>query len=298
MRYLCNHAAKFIFGVLLLCVHALVFAQQVDRNSPERAQQVMRILSAAYPDSVQKVEFYNGDWTVMVWGVRYYYCGGKLLPEELRDKADNYGPQPFYNYLAELPAWKKPSAEDAERFKTMAENRSRNPIKRSTLFFDTLWQARSREEAEKRIKSLKFLGFSVRVHEAIHGELALVEKQILAAAKLDPQVRAWVDSINILEGWNWRPVIDTQVRSFHAYGVAVDILPKSLGGKETYWIWAGRHKPEWWNIPYSDRFHPPSAVIKAFESRGFLWGGKWLFFDTMHFEYRPEILLLSGMIIR
>jgi hypothetical protein len=28
---------------------------------------------------------------------------------------------------------------------------------------------------------------------------------------------------------------------------------------------------------------------------GFIWGGKWLFFDTMHFEYRPEILILSGM---
>jgi hypothetical protein len=287
--------AKFVFGILLLCVCAQGFAQQMDRNSPEWAQKVIKTLTAAYPDSVQKAEFHNGDWTVMVWGVRYYYCGGRLLPEEFRTQADNYSPQPFYNYLAELPAWKAPSAEEAERYKTMAANRSRNPIKRSTLFFDTLWQARTREEAEKRIKPLKFLGFSVKVHEDIHGKLALVEKQILAAAKLDPQVRAWVDGINILEGWNWRPVIDTQVRSFHAYGVAVDILPKSLGGKETYWIWASRSKPEWWNIPYSDRFHPPAAVIKAFESHGFIWGGKWLFFDTMHFEYRPEILLLSGL---
>jgi hypothetical protein len=97
-----------------------------------------------------------------------------------------------------------------------------------------------------------------------------------------------------MEGWNWRTIAETQTRSYHAYGVAIDILPKSLGGKETYWIWASRNKPEWWNIPYSDRFHPPAAVIKAFESRGFVWGGKWLFFDTMHFEYRPEILLLSA----
>jgi hypothetical protein len=258
----------------------------------------MNAFAAAYPGTVQKAEFHNGDWTVMVRGVRYYYCGGKLLPEELRTQAENYANQPFYNYLAELPAWKAPSAEDAKRIKTMVENRSRNPIKRSTLFFDTLWQARTREEVEQRIKPLAFLGFSVKVHEAIHGELALVEKQILAAAKLDPQVNAWIKGINILEGWNWRTVIDTQVRSFHAYGTAVDILPKSLGGKETYWIWAARNKPEWWNIPYSDRFHPPAAVIKAFESRGFIWGGKWLFFDTMHFEYRPEILLLSGITIK
>jgi hypothetical protein len=295
MRYLGTSGTKLVLGLLLLCVHVPGFSQQGDRNSPERAQQVMKALVAAYPGSVQRAELLNGEWTVMVRGVRYYYCGGRLLPEELRTQAENYSPQPFYNYVAELPAWKAPSAEDAARFKAMVENRSRNPIKRSTLFFDTLWQARTREEAEQRIKPLKFLGFSVKVHEAIHDELALVEKQILAEAKLDPQVRAWIDSISLLEGWNWRTVIDTQVRSFHAYGTAVDILPKSLGGKETYWIWAARNRPEWWNIPYSDRFHPPAAVIKAFESHGFIWGGKWLFFDTMHFEYRPEIFLLSGL---
>jgi hypothetical protein len=36
-------------------------------------------------------------------------------------------------------------------------------------------------------------------------------------------------------------------------------------------------------------------VVKAFEAFGFLWGGKWMTYDTMHFEYRPEILILSNM---
>jgi hypothetical protein len=26
-----------------------------------------------------------------------------------------------------------------------------------------------------------------------------------------------------------------------------------------------------------------------------VWGGKWMLFDTIHFEYRPEILILSGL---
>ncbi|MDR1839603.1 MAG: M15 family metallopeptidase, partial [Treponema sp.] len=39
----------------------------------------------------------------------------------------------------------------------------------------------------------------------------------------------------------------------------------------------------------------PQKVIKIFETYGFIWGGKWLFFDTMHFEYRPEILIFNGM---
>jgi hypothetical protein len=286
--------AKVAFGVLLACIRAPCFAQD-DNNSLQRGQRVTEALAAAYPDRIEKAEFKDGDWTVLMQGGRYYFCGGRLLPEELRSKEADYSPQPFYNYAAELPPWEAPSAEDAERYKNMASNRSRNPVKRSPHFLDALWQARTRDESQKRLKDISFLGFTVAVHEGIRGPLARVEAQIFAVANNDPQLRAWVDSINTVACWNWRTIADTQTRSYHAYGVAIDIMPKQLGGKETYWLWAARNKPEWWNIPYSGRLHPPSSVIKAFESQGFIWGGKWLFFDTMHFEYRPEIFILSGM---
>jgi peptidoglycan LD-endopeptidase CwlK len=28
----------------------------------------------------------------------------------------------------------------------------------------------------------------------------------------------------------------------------------------------------------------------VFEKHGFIWGAKWYHYDTMHFEYRPELL--------
>ncbi|MGW8266533.1 MAG: M15 family metallopeptidase, partial [Longimicrobiales bacterium] len=40
----------------------------------------------------------------------------------------------------------------------------------------------------------------------------------------------------------------------------------------------------------------PPAVVEAFERHGFVWGGKWAHFDTMHFEYRPEILYYNRMV--
>jgi hypothetical protein len=273
---------------------ALCFGQE-ERNSPRRAEQVMKALAAAYPDRIGPAEFRGGDWAVPLRDTWYYYAGGRLLPEELRDTAAEYDPQPFYNYLPELPPWKKPSPEEAARFRNMTDNRNKKPPKRSQHFYDALWRARNRDEAWERVKSLRFLGKSVTVHYSILEELSLVEEHILSLAKTDSQVRAWVDGIRTLSGWNWRSIADTQSRSFHAYGAAIDILPKSLGGRETYWLWAARTQPEWWNISYERRFHPPAAVIKAFELRGFIWGGKWLLFDTMHFEYRPEILILSGM---
>jgi hypothetical protein len=35
----------------------------------------------------------------------------------------------------------------------------------------------------------------------------------------------------------------------------------------------------------------PLEIVKIFEKYGFIWGGRWYHYDTMHFEYRPELLL-------
>lgn len=40
-------------------------------------------------------------------------------------------------------------------------------------------------------------------------------------------------------------------------------------------------------IAYANRI--PLEIVGVFEKYGFVWGGRWYHFDTMHFEYRPEI---------
>jgi hypothetical protein len=264
-------------------------------TEPSRGELIMKAFAAAYPDRVGPAEFRDGDWAIPLRGVFYYYAGGRLLPEELREKAEEIDPQPFYRYVPELPPWKEPDPEESARFEKQAELRRTHPPRRSQDFFDALWRAHSRDESYERVKSIRFLGRSVLVHYSILEELALVEERIQTEARTNAQVRQWVNSIHVLDGWNWRSIADTQSRSFHAYGAALDILPKSLGSLETYWLWAARTNSAWWTVPYSKRFHPPDEVIKAFEAYGFIWGGKWLFFDTMHFEYRPEILILNGL---
>ena len=41
-------------------------------------------------------------------------------------------------------------------------------------------------------------------------------------------------------------------------------------------------------ITWKNRY--PQAIVDAFEAEGFIWGGRWYHYDTMHFEYRPELL--------
>ncbi len=83
-----------------------------------------------------------------------------------------------------------------------------------------------------------------------------------------------------------RRIAGTQVRSLHALGIAIDINPR-FGN---YWRWD-------WELSENDEFIPrnsvPLEIVNIFEKHGFLWGGRWYLYDTLHFEYRPELFLMQ-----
>jgi len=294
-------AGGIVFAIGMIKPHTKAESFQADaieEPQPDRAEQVMKALAAAYPLRIEKADFQNGDWAVMLDDTWYYYAEGRLLPEELLSSVSEYSPVFFYNYQRELPPWTEPAAEQTGRFRDRGRNNNNGNtprLRRSSSFQEGLWQASNRDESSQRVEPVNFLSHSVTVHSDIVEILSRVEERIMAAAKTDPHVQSWIANIGEMHGWNWRNVAGSLSRSNHSYGIAIDILPQSLGGKETYWQWASQRGKEWWNIPYEDRYHPPDAVIKTFEAYGFIWGGKWMFFDTMHFEYRPEVFILSGI---
>ena len=81
-----------------------------------------------------------------------------------------------------------------------------------------------------------------------------------------------------------RPVKDTGRPSMHSYAAAIDL---NLAVSD-YWLWQKKNDP----IPYRNRM--PQKIVDIFERNGFIWGGKWYHYDTMHFEYRPELLGMNG----
>lgn len=100
--------------------------------------------------------------------------------------------------------------------------------------------------------------------------------------------------IYVCYGYNWCQIRDSPTRSFHSYGIALDILPRGWGNKIVYWGYEKQNgNADWMLIPLKDRWLPPPAVVKAFEDEGFIWGGRWAVWDNMHFEYHPELLLAS-----
>lgn len=81
--------------------------------------------------------------------------------------------------------------------------------------------------------------------------------------------------------YNYRLISGTNRLSPHSFGIAIDLARD----RRDYWKWATREQGQKRLDSY------PKEVVEIFENNNFVWGGKWGHFDTLHFEYRPEIIL-------
>jgi hypothetical protein len=81
--------------------------------------------------------------------------------------------------------------------------------------------------------------------------------------------------------YSCRAIAGTNRKSMHAYAAAIDINTAF----SHYWRWS---KDKTGSYKYQNAI--PYEIAAIFEKHGFIWGAKWYHFDTMHFEYRPEIL--------
>ena len=284
------------FNFLCFFVFFQIFSASCQTSSPSIAEQVMRAHGAAFPEAISRVEERDGDWAVLLRGKWFYYADGRLLPDEERNNASSWAQQSFYNYPAELPPWKEPEGEQAEWLRNELNNRREDPPKRNPDFYDILWRASTEKEATANMVRINFFGKNFDVHKDLKDILVKIDALVMVKAKTDKEVRDFLNEIGYIGAFNWRNVAATESRSYHSYGIAIDILPKNLQGRATYWQWTSDEgNLEWYKVPYEKRYHPPMSVVKIFEQHGFCWGGKWSLFDTMHFEYRPEISILFGI---
>ncbi|MBN2440756.1 MAG: M15 family metallopeptidase [Spirochaetales bacterium] len=85
----------------------------------------------------------------------------------------------------------------------------------------------------------------------------------------------------------WRNIARTHRLSAHSFGIAIDIDASFAN----YWKWdyPGKKEDDPEKMGYKNSI--PPEIVEIFEAQGFIWGGKWYHYDTMHFEYRPELLI-------
>jgi hypothetical protein len=270
----------------------------------DQAEDMVRLFAAAYGERLGPAVFQDGDWTLEMDGVRWYYAGGRFLTQDDAAKPEDFRPQFLYRYSPEpsdgtggVSPWQSTANRIISRRETLASYRPFRPFGSPggtrSPFFDTLWQARNRTEAFAHQQWIGFLGRQVHIHRIIAAPLGRVDARIRELAETDPEIPLWLNSLDSITGWNWRNIAGSASRSFHSYGAAVDLLMKTEAGRETYWQWTAAKGIDWRTVPSDKKQNPPVTVIRAFEDQGFIWGGRWSRYDTMHFEYHPELLILG-----
>lgn len=81
--------------------------------------------------------------------------------------------------------------------------------------------------------------------------------------------------------FKYRFIGGTNLLSSHSFGIAIDLAANT----NDYWQWTSRKEAQKRMSVY------PPEVVKIFEKNYFIWGGRWGYFDLMHYEYRPELIL-------
>lgn len=154
---------------------------------------------------------------------------------------------------------------------------------RNQSFFKAVYGATEKDVAAKLIQ-VDWYGEKL----AVTSVLGVADKLAKVRDALKPQLSTLRAYLTPSAGtFNWRPVAGTSQLSVHAFGAAIDIST----AKSDYWRWS-KHPP---GKVSGVRAKIPEAIIAAFEEEGFIWGGNWYHFDTMHFEYRPELIAIGKL---
>ncbi|MES2965078.1 MAG: M15 family metallopeptidase [Bdellovibrionota bacterium] len=158
--------------------------------------------------------------------------------------------------------------------------------------------------ARTQLVKVKILGQTVPFSKSLGAAKALetIDRELTVLMKTDPAVKKFLEPFTSkkeeIYTFFWRVVSGTNRLSAHSFGVAIDLLT-NVGPQ--YWLWDERaDNPErakqgeqaYRNIHFIPKGAPRwnQKVVDVLERNGFVWGGKWNHYDTMHFEYRPELV--------
>ena len=270
-KHSCDSRSPQRIGLCALTMRCLLASVAlIAFNSGTKAQyeNASDLVAAAYPDQITAIR--NG---TIFW-----------RDDTTSQFDDGSGPKTFQNWLA------RPDVEDM-LLQPYPAGHAIGPPKpnsdpgraRNTAFFTKIYGDCRKGEVTPNLVDVVWLpkhdGRRLKV-TSVNG----VARRLAAVSHaLDALPHSFKSYLTPPAGtYNCREIAGTNRLSAHSYGIAIDIATSHAD----YWRWSKPGpdgEPVWRNrIPFE--------IVKIFEAHGFIWGGKWHHYDTMHFEYRPELL--------
>lgn len=216
-------------------------------------------LLAAYPDKIKEIKdnhIYFTDGTSMI------YDDGKK--KDFVTMLDDSDPEDMFFLTYDTSSKVPEYLHDVGR-------------SRSEELFKKLYGS-SQSAVKKQLVPVKWFGQNV-MFSSSNGAAKQLEKVYNELAQ-HPELKKYLKSSGT---FYWRNVRGANRLSAHSYGIAIDIGVDN----SDYWRWKNKGADELKKITYHNRI--PMEIVEIFEKYGFVWGGRWYHFDTMHFEYRPEL---------
>ncbi len=267
-----HFASSFKTGAAVLSLQSVLLFAATNVNAEAISlSEKLAALQQAFPDRVTNV---SGKSVVFSDGTKVAIDDG--LKKSHRDKLKNADVEDMFSQVYPLGACVK--GKPARNFDP---GRIRNDRVMRALFGQNKADARRNQTTVnwfgQRLPFARIGGADKALKQVIQDLTARVAKKPGLKKFLRPSAGTFV----------WRNIAGTKRLSVHSFGAAIDINTKFTN----YWRWGGG-KPG--NVPkYQNKI--PLEIVRIFEKHGFIWGGHWYHYDTMHFEFRPDLIAIGRL---
>lgn len=217
-------------------------------------------LLSAYPDQIKEIK---DNYVVMTSGTKILFDDGKDKTHV--ERLDEGDVEDMFYVRYQVPDSAPAYLYDPGR-------------SRSEKLYQEMY-GKSASEVRKHLVPVKWFGQTVQF-TSVNGAADSLKAVALEIADY-PELKPYLTSSGT---FYWRPVRGANRLSAHSYGIAFDIGVD----KSDYWQWKGKTTDEMAKVAYANKI--PRKLVDIFERHGFIWGGSWYHYDTMHFEFRPELL--------
>ncbi|MDR0762853.1 MAG: SH3 domain-containing protein [Campylobacteraceae bacterium] len=197
----------------------------------------------------------------------YFKDGSEIVFDDKKQKS--------YEQMLENPSILEQFYEPYKKGALNHANKNNAGRIRNEEFFKAIY-GHNKQEVEQNLVKISWLPSSANISLYFNKNNGAAKALQAVSNELDKLDETYLKFLRYPSGtYNYRNIAQTNRLSMHAFGIAIDLDTKYT----SYWLW---------NQTYENFL--PQKIVDIFEKHGFIWGGKWQHYDTMHFEYRPELL--------
>lgn len=268
-----NEIVKRFSCVLTLGIMAVSAIAQSSASADKKSiPRGAEILMTVYPDYV--IGYEDGNLLMS--------DGSTIIYDDRREKSfvqilDETDPEDMFAFKYDLNSWTPGEMQDAGRnrckelFNKMYGSSTKDAAIKLVPVRWPFGLASSRGGVDMNVKTVEFT--------SVNGANKQLEK-VVAELEKHPELYKYLACVRT---FYFSAAARGKRVNPHYYGISIDIGVKYSD------YWRSHAKSETATVAYHNKF--PHEIVEIFEKYGFIWGGRWYHYDTMHFEFRPEILM-------